>query len=247
MGGTRQANPSCRTSWWESPGSRRPLKQTSPRGCVFSEQSVRIIRSGRLARCVQPCTLSLVQGDVRSEEVVAKLFNGSSPKKRCGNPWAVGEPAQRNARRRYAKLGGNGVYGIDHLPFDLACQQVVLRLQRNRRGDAQVARGQNGPLELPPCEVGHSDIPNLSRPHEGVERQTRLLDRRGRVPLMRLIEVDVIRIEPAEAALAGANDPSPRQALRVTGIIHAPATFGCEDDSVAHLRALLQPPADDLF
>ena len=116
MGGKRQANPSCRTSWWWSPGSRRPLKQTSPRGGAFSEKPVRIIRSGRLAGCVQSCTLSLVQGDVRSEEVVSQLFNGSSPEKRCSNPWAVGKPAQRNARRRYAELGGNGTYGIDHFP-----------------------------------------------------------------------------------------------------------------------------------
>src|SRR2546428_4239083 len=282
MGGKRQANPSWRTSWWWFPGSRRPLKQTSPRGCAFSEKSVRIIRSGRLAGCVQSCTLSLVRGVSRSEEVDAYVFNGASPEKRCTHPGAVGKPAQRNPGRRYAELGGNGLHGIDHLPgsidvaslvgldatigilaqtrgaggrrlstvfprqptlaeraprhnpdplfeadgdqlpFDLPCQQVVLRLQRNRGGDAQVARGQYGPLELPPCEVGHSDIPNLSGAHEGVERQKRLLDGRGRVPLMRLIEVDVVRIEPAEAALAGANDPSPGQALRVTRIIHAP-------------------------
>src|SRR5207245_8898312 len=116
MGGKRQANPSCRTSWWWSPGSRRPLKQTSPRGGAFSENSVRVIWTGRLAGCVQSCTLPLVQGDIRSEEVVAQLFNGSSPEKRCSNPWAVGKPAQRNARRRYAELGGNGTYGIDHFP-----------------------------------------------------------------------------------------------------------------------------------
>src|SRR4029077_10404432 len=102
-------------------------------------------------------------------------------------------------------------------------------------GDAQMACGQNGPLELPPREVGHSDIANLSGSHQGVERHQRFLDGGRRVPLMRLIQVDVVSVEPAEAAFAGANDPSPRKALRVAGVIHAASTFGREDDSVAQL------------
>ena len=110
-----------------------------------------------------------------------------------------------------------------------------------------MARGQDGALELPPSEVGHSDIANLSGAHEAVERHQRLLDGGRRVPLMRLIEVDVVRVEAPQAVFAGANDPSPRQALRVARVIHAAPALGREDDSVANLRALIQPPADDFF
>ena len=171
--------------------------------------------------------------------------------------------ARRPARRRVARVLagkpslGKRAPGQDpetffdahrhQLPLDLASEHVVLRLQGDRHGESEMPSGHDRSLELPAREVGHADVANLARPDEHVECGEGLLNRRRRVPLVRLIEVDVVGLQSPQAALASANDPTAGQTFGVAGTIHPAATLGRQDDRVAHRGATAQPATDDLL
>src|SRR5438309_1755496 len=65
--------------------------------------------------------------------------------------------------------------------------------------------------ELPSREVRAADVPDLARVDERVERVERLLDRRLAVPLVHLVEVDVVDAESPKARLTSPNEVVTRE------------------------------------
>src|SRR5215831_8133135 len=76
--------------------------------------------------------------------------------------------------------------GGHDLPLDLADEQAVLRLQRDRRSDVQRPGQVHRLGQLPPGEVGQPVIADLARADEAIQRAQRLLHRRQRVKRMEL-------------------------------------------------------------
>jgi len=108
-------------------------------------------------------------------------------------------------------------------------------------------RRQHRALELPSGEVRHADVPNFAGPDQRIEGGKRLLDRRRGVPLMRLVQIDVVGFQAPETPLASANDPASGKALGVAGVIHPAAALGRQDDGVAPAGLAVEPPPDDLL
>ena len=77
-----------------------------------------------------------------------------------------------------------------------------------------------------------------------VERVERLLQRRRAVPLVHLVEVDVVRAHAAQARLAGADDVVAREPGVVGAVAHRHARLGGEQHAVA---AAAQGAPDDLL
>ena len=66
-----------------------------------------------------------------------------------------------------------------------------------------------------PERVEGVDEADLVQPRAGVERAHRLLDRRGRIEAVDLVEVDVIELEAAQALLQRRDDVAARRAAHV--------------------------------
>src|SRR4051812_25074055 len=79
-----------------------------------------------------------------------------------------------------------------------------------------------------------------------MQRLHRLLDRRGRVPAVDLVEIDEIRTEPTQAVVDLAEDGLARQALAVWPSAHPTVDLGRQYDVVT-LRKILHGAADDLL
>src|SRR4029450_3603355 len=88
--------------------------------------------------------------------------------------------------------------GRRDLPLDLADQQAVLRLQGDRRGQAELAREVHRLGELPAGEVGEAVVAALALPAEAAQRAQGLVERGDRVPGVRLVEVDAVQAEPGQ-------------------------------------------------
>ena len=81
--------------------------------------------------------------------------------------------------------------------------------------------------------------------HEVAERAQRLIDVTAGLRPVDLVEVDPVGVEPAQALLALADDPSARVAARVRVFAHRRVELGGEHDVVA--PAAGQRLADDAF
>ena len=57
--------------------------------------------------------------------------------------------------------------------------------------------------QLTAVEIRAPDVADLSRSDEAVERGHALLDRRVVVPVVQLVEVDVVRTQPTQTGLEG--------------------------------------------
>src|SRR4029077_1448555 len=93
----------------------------------------------------------------------------------------------------------------------------------------------------------HTDIADLAGMNEMIEGGQRLLDGGRRVPAVRLVEVDVVGLQPPQAPLAGADDPVPRKTFGISAWVHPPTALGGHDDGIALGGVLLEPAADDLL
>src|SRR5262249_28827004 len=80
-----------------------------------------------------------------------------------------------------------------------------------------------------------------------LERLPDLLPGRVPVDVMHLVEVDVVGLQPSQAALAGAPDVERGESLVVRSTAEPPVHLGGEDDLVAPPAALRQPASDDLL
>src|SRR6266478_3131199 len=110
-----------------------------------------------------------------------------------------------------------------------------------------MSRDQDRALKLPASEVGDPDVADLPGRDQVVKGRQRLFDGSRRVPAVRLVQVDVVDLEPPKAVFTSADDPSPRKAFGVARRVHAPATLRREHDGVAHLTMAAEPATDDLL
>ena len=80
---------------------------------------------------------------------------------------------------------------------------------------------------------------------ERVERLQRLLDGRGGIETVDLLEVDMVETEPLEALLALAEDMAARGAARIGTVAHRPQHLGRDDDIGAGDAQVLERLAED--
>jgi len=91
--------------------------------------------------------------------------------------------------------------------------------------------------------VARPDVAHLAGSHQVIQRAQRFVEWRVPVRGMRLVEIDVVGIQAAQAVLDGAHDVLAAEALAVRPVPHARAHLGRDHDLVARPGA--QPPADD--
>ncbi|GAA3281515.1 hypothetical protein GCM10020218_035310 [Dactylosporangium vinaceum] len=95
------------------------------------------------------------------------------------------------------------------LPLVVAADEGVVDLVRHVPAAAvPVGHGQRL-HELPAGEVRRAQVADLAGGHEIVERAHDLLDRRPGVERVQLIQVDVLRAEPAQRRVDGPDQPRP--------------------------------------
>ncbi len=99
--------------------------------------------------------------------------------------------------------------------------------------------------QVPARIVRTADIPDLAVPHEQIERFERFLERREAVPLVDLVQVDHVRLEPPQARLASLDQMMPRQAAIVRTLAHREAGL-CRDQHAA-LALAAKRLADDFL
>ena len=113
--------------------------------------------------------------------------------------------------------------------FDVSTEQVVWRLQRfDGQGLAEL-------IHLVGVEVGHSDVTDLSRGHQFIQRACRHLEGGVGIGPVDLVEVDVVAAEGLEAFLDSLPNPfRARVTVGATGVIGWPkAAFGGDDELIA--------------
>lgn len=89
------------------------------------------------------------------------------------------------------------------LPFVLAADQRIVGLVSHVAGETALVRNREGFHELPAGETRAADVAHLSAADEVIERPEGLLHRGERIEVVQLVQVDVVRAQAAQAALAG--------------------------------------------
>jgi hypothetical protein len=133
---------------------------------------------------------------------------------------------------------------VDELELDAALQQVVLRLQRHDRCQAELLGQQRGLLQLPADEVADSDVLDLARADRIVEEPQRLLDRGQRVPGVRLVQVDGLDAEPPQARVQCLGQADPGQSDVVRPVTSGEAALGGDHHLVTGSRPGREPAPD---
>ena len=87
----------------------------------------------------------------------------------------------------------------------------------------------------------------MALPHELVERAHGLLDRRGRIESVDLVEVDVVELQPLQAGLDPVQDVAARGAARVRSRAGLAEDLGRDDHVLARHLEILQRLAGDLL
>src|SRR5262249_8739445 len=121
----------------------------------------------------------------------------------------------------------------DEFVFSLARLQSVMDLLGNE-ALVIVALGDVERLhDVPAGIIGAADIADLALLHEGIEGLHRLLERGRAVPLMHLVEVDMIGPETLEAGFRLLDDMPAREAPIVRPLAHREADFGRDERAIA--------------
>jgi O-acetylserine/cysteine efflux transporter len=131
--------------------------------------------------------------------------------------------------------------GLSSLPL------IAGRSGQVRAEEGQVAEavgGAQGLHQLPRGVVGGADVPHLARPDEVVQSVQRLVQRGPAVPLVHLVQVDVIGAQAAQAGLAAGDDVVARQPGVVRAAAHADPDLGGHQHPVP---AAAQDLAEDLL
>ena len=97
---------------------------------------------------------------------------------------------------------------------------------------------------MPRREVGAADVADLSLLHQGFQRTEGFLERGTAVPLVHLVEVDVVDAQAAQAGLAGPDQVVARGAFIVGPLTHREARLGRQHHPVS---AALERLTDDLL
>jgi len=122
--------------------------------------------------------------------------------------------------------------------------EVVLGLQHLVARQALGLGGIQGRAQLDRIEVRGPDGPHFARRDQLLVGRQGLLMRRVRVELVRQVQIDVVRLQPAQRVLHGALDPGRRQPLPVRCHLHADL---CDDHHPVTAAAGPHPFAEDGF
>ena len=120
------------------------------------------------------------------------------------------------------------------LVFETPADEAVVHLRRDVFLQPQALLQHNRGGRLPGHEVGEADVADLPLAHHVVERPQRLLERRVAVPSVHLVQVDVVGLQPFEAALHFAHDVHARRAAPVEVFAHGQPHLGGQDDLLPH-------------
>ena len=130
------------------------------------------------------------------------------------------------------------------LVLGLTCLQRVVDLLTDKALVAAAGAYPEGLQELPAGVVRAADVADLAGTDEAVERLERFLERGLAIPLVHLIEVDVVGAEPAQARLARLDQMLSRKASIVGALTHRHARLRGDQDAVA---ATLERFTNDLL
>jgi hypothetical protein len=135
--------------------------------------------------------------------------------------------------------------GREHVTFHVAGEDGVRRLLGHRTLAVAALRCPLSLDQLRRQERRRADVADLSLVHEVRQRAERLVDVDLGARPVHLVEVDVVRGQPAQRALDLADDPATRVAALVrVVVVHGAVELGGEHDVVP---AALERLADDLL
>jgi hypothetical protein len=117
--------------------------------------------------------------------------------------------------------------------LDVAHDEAVFVLAGNEAADIHRARDIFGFRDAPGRKIRIADVADLALANEVVERTQRLLDRRQRIIVVLLVEIDVVGLQPLQARLDCIHDVAPRRALFGAVGCHRLGIFGGEHDVLA--------------
>ncbi len=100
--------------------------------------------------------------------------------------------------------------------------------------------------ELPGEHRRGADIARLARLHDVVQRLHRFLDRRGIVPAVDLVEIDIVHPQPRQAVVHRLHQRLARQTARIGGLLPGQESLGRDHNLVAPCEFGQQAP-DHLF
>ena len=134
----------------------------------------------------------------------------------------------------------------DHLALLLAIDQVVVVLHGHEAVPAVLPRQVKGLGKLPRRHAAGAEVAHLAGAHQRVEGVQGFLHRRGGVPAVNLVQVDVVHLEPPQGVFARLDDVLAAQPAAVGSGTHGAVDLRRHHDVVA-LRHLAEPVARDLL
>ena len=153
---------------------------------------------------------------------------------------------QQAARKRAPDQDPEALVDRERYQFvlRLAGLQRVVDLLADEPRQAEPFRGAEGLHQLPGGVVGGTDVAHLALLDQQVERPERLLERGLAVPLVHLVQVDVVGAEAAQARLAAGDDVLAGKAGVVRAVSHRHPHLGGDEHPVP---AAGQHLAEDLL
>ena len=157
-------------------------------------------------------------------------------------------PGEDSARERAPGEHGDAhVEALrDHLALFLAVEEVVVVLHRDEPRPAVTVGGRLGLRELPGVHAARADEAGLAGADDVVECLHRLLDRRGGVPAVDLVEVDVVEPEPCERGVDRREHVLAAEPAAVLAGHRASVHLRCEHVLLTAEKPREDPAGDDL-
>ena len=119
------------------------------------------------------------------------------------------------------------------LPFEVAADERIISLMGHvARPAVAVGHGQRF-HQMPARKVRAADVANLAGPDQSVQRVERFLDGRQRVEPVKLIQIDVVGSQPAQAGLERFQQVKPRRADIVWSRSGAKRPLGRQEHPIA--------------
>ena len=116
------------------------------------------------------------------------------------------------------------------LALEVAAGDRIIGLHGLEAGKALALGDAQRLGDAPGLPVGDADIAHLAAGDEIVERSKRLVDRRYRVGAVQLVKIDMVELQPLEAALDRIHDVAARRAALVRALAHGAVHLGGDDD-----------------
>src|ERR1700737_4186286 len=112
------------------------------------------------------------------------------------------------------------------LEFEASADKAVVHLRGHESLQPQAALQPERGGRLPRHKIGETDVADLSLAHEIIERAESLLQRSIAVPSVHLVYIDIVGLQPREAALHLAKDVHTRRAAAVEVLTHGKPDLG---------------------